>query len=366
MNNNDGLKAFLLGLIPGFGHLYLRKFGRGFLYPFTIIMIAAIGFALGMANGDGGFFLVAVIIDFLVWVVSLVDLVITIFNRPKHALAAATASLASDLPTGQGTPVTKNGASGTTIALALVPGLGHMHMGLMYRGLTFLIGFFGVFTMVFFITAIANSDDFLIFLAALPVIWVYNVFDAIQLYHRKNKGEELVDRTIFEDLLEHRESGKKSKVLVLVLSFLPGAGHMYLGLQKRGLQLMAAFLLSIYILDILHLSILLFLIPILWFFSFFDALQQVSKHEQGQAVDEPIVDWFVHHQRWVGIGLLLLGLFYIFDSVLIPVLADMIKAIDIRYWYHRYFQTTIVSFVLITGGIVLLLRGRGKKKKGGV
>lgn len=362
MNNNDGLKAFLLGLIPGFGHLYLRKFGRGFVYPFAIIMIAAVGFVISVANSGGMPFFIALFFDILIWLVSLFDLVITIFSRQKQASVMNSAASSADE---QAPPSPENqGASGTAIALAFIPGLGHMHMGLMYRGLTFLIGFFGVFTMVFFITALVNSDDFLIFLAALPIIWVYNLFDAMQLYHRKNKGETLMDRTIFEDLLEHRDGDRKSKVLVLILSLLPGAGHMYLGLQKRGLQLMAAFLLSIYILDILHLSLFLFLIPILWCFSFFDALQQVSKHEQGKAVDEPIVDWFIHHQRWVGIGLLLLGLFYIFDSVLIPALSELFRDLNIRFWYNQYFQTTVVSLVLIIGGIVLLTRG--KKKKGGV
>lgn len=38
---------------------------------------------------------------------------------------------------------------------------------------------------------------------------------------------------------------------------------MYLGLQRRGLQLMAAFLLSIYLLDLLRLSAFLFLVPII-------------------------------------------------------------------------------------------------------
>ena len=43
------------------------------------------------------------------------------------------------------------------------------------------------------------------------------------------------------------------------LSMFPGAGHLYLGYQRRGVQLMAAFLFSIYILDVLRLGIFLFL-----------------------------------------------------------------------------------------------------------
>ena len=137
---------------------------------------------------------------------------------------------------------------------------------------------------------------------------------------------------------------------------------MYLGLQRRGLQLMVAFLLSIYILDVLRLSLFLFLIPILWFFSFFDALQQMSRYEQGEATDVPIVEWLINHQRWIGYGLLALGAFYILDHVAVPLLYEFLPRLRIQFWYERYFQTTLVSAVLIIGGLKLLA---GSKRKGG-
>lgn len=97
----------------------------------------------------------------------------------------------------------------------------------------------------------------------------------------KERGDQLVDRTIFEDFEEHREQGKKSKTFASILAMFPGAGHMYLGLQRRGLQLMAAFLLSIYLLDLLRLSAFLFLVPIIWFYSFltlYNKLQSMEKN----------------------------------------------------------------------------------------
>ncbi len=48
---------------------------------------------------------------------------------------------------------------------------------------------------------------------------------------------------------------RKNKTIAMLLSMFPGAGHMYLGLQKRGLQLMAAFLFSVYFMDALRLSL---------------------------------------------------------------------------------------------------------------
>lgn len=62
-----------------------------------------------------------------------------------------------------------------TFLFSLVPGVGHMYLGLMQRGLHFLTLFFGVI----FLMIITNLGQLSLF---LPVIWFYNVFDALQRY----------------------------------------------------------------------------------------------------------------------------------------------------------------------------------------
>ena len=150
----------------------------------------------------------------------------------------------------------------------------------MNRGMTILASFLGLGIMIFFVAALTGRGAFLVFLAFLPLIWVYGFFDAMQQLGKKEKGEELVDRSILEDFEMRHEEGKKSRAIATFLSIFPGAGHLYLGLQRRGIQLMAAFLFSIYILDILRLGIFLFLIPIIWFYSFFDGMQRASKMQR--------------------------------------------------------------------------------------
>jgi hypothetical protein len=353
--------AFFLGFIPGMGHMYLGKFIRGILYPLAFLFFFAFVLYFAVIEQDGRDVILSLFICFVIWIVSMIDLIVTInLYRFQHS----NQNLAFN-PTIE-SPIVPNDANSTkTIMLSLIPGLGHMHLGLMYRGLTFIIGFFGIVTMIFFIAVLTGEGGFLVFLGALPIIWIYSLFDAIQLLHRRNRGEVLVDRSIMDELDEHREQGKKSKMLATFLSVFPGAGHMYLGLQKRGLQLMAAFLFSIYILDVLHLSLFLFLIPILWFYSFFDALQLISKHARGEVQDVPIVDWFINHQRWVGIALLVLGGFYILDQVAIPILYDYFPGYRFNYLYERYFQTTLVSVLLVAGGIFLLKGSRKNKPNGG-
>jgi len=359
--NVNRLTAFFLGFIPGMGHMYLRKFGRGFLYPFAVMGLLLLGLMLDIVwGGYGDAWVLFLLLAFAVWAVSVLDLIVTVLKLPPPE-RETDGSRAGDA----GAEAASEGAaaSGISIALAFIPGLGHMHMGLMMRGLTILIAFFGILTMVFFVTVVTGVDGFLLFLGALPILWVYNLFDAMQLYNRKSRGETVEDRTIFEELAEQREHGRKSKILAMFLSLLPGAGHMYLGLQKRGLQLMAAFLMSIYILDVLKLSLFLFLIPILWFFSFFDALQRISDAERGEARDVPVVDWLIHRQKWAGIGLIAFGAILLFDRVGIPLLTELFPTVNFRHIYQAYVQTTVVSAVLIIGGIKLIAGG-GKKEGG--
>jgi TM2 domain-containing membrane protein YozV len=355
--------AFFLGFIPGMGHMYLGKMIRGILYPLAFLFTLGLGFMFSIVVAYGfGPLMFAAVIAFFIWIISMIDLIVTSSNYFHYP---GTQEIPTANPSREALQIPGDSYSTKTIMLSLIPGLGHMHLGLMYRGLTFMIGFFGILTMIFFIAVLTGEGGFLVFLGALPIIWIYSLFDAIQLLHRRNRGEVLVDRSIMEELDEHRQQGRKSKMLATFLSIFPGAGHMYLGLQKRGLQLMVAFLFSIYILDVLHLSLFLFLIPILWFYSFFDALQQVSKHARGEAHDVPIVDWLINHQRWVGIALLALGGFYIMDQVALPILYEYFPEYRFNYLYQRYFQTTVVSVLLVAGGIFLLKGSKKNKKNGG-
>lgn len=98
-----------------------------------------------------------------------------------------------------------------TILLSFVPGLGHLHLGLLQRGLSFLIGFFGLGIMLVFVAGITGQETVLVFLLLLPVLWLYCMFDAAQHVNRKQAGELLEDKTIFEQLEHGRGTGKKAR-----------------------------------------------------------------------------------------------------------------------------------------------------------
>jgi hypothetical protein len=377
------LVAFLLGFIPGVGHLYLGRKIRAFLYAAGVLGFLALGFCMAVLSREEEMLALGGAAAFCVWCVNMLDIVITVLvglispTKPQshsqsgwyppnpyaaqHLFAAQDSYAADNGYSANGQPkidpdlppiptVYKPASRFQTIFLSFIPGLGHFHLGLMNRGLTLLIGFFGLLTMVFFVTILTDQPSFLIFLGGLPIIWLYGLFDAVQQLDRIQRGEPVQDRTIFEDL-EHSNNGRRSTVIATLLSLFPGAGHMYLGLQRRGLQLMAGFLFSIYLLDALRLSMFLFLIPLIWFYSFFDALQQVARYRESYGIveDVPVIHGLSIRQRWFGAALILLGMYYLADQLLF-------QHTDFYYYFRKYGQTAIVSLLLIGGGLWLLFR----------
>lgn len=362
MNGKSGVVAFFLSIIPGLGHLYLNRYVRAGIYGLGSLVIICCGVFLSLMANDDKFVKAGLFLVFAIWMINGIDMVITLIARSQKPMAVHTIDSDAAMNGDESYHLSKGGSDERfhTILLSLIPGLGHFQLGLMNRGLTFLIGFFGMGAMIVFVTAITGVEGFLAFLGVLPVIWLYSLFDAVGLLHRKQKGEVLEDRTPLDDLDRQRETGHKNKMVATLLSMFPGAGHMYLGLQRRGLQLMAFFLFSIYILDMLRLSFFLFLIPIIWFFSFFDALQQVSRYQEGKEPlqDVPFVDRLLNHQKWIGIGLVLLGGFYLLDHMFVEVFRGLVDEYT-YYFIQRNFQTTVVALLLILGGVKLL---RGSKK----
>ncbi|WP_426450431.1 hypothetical protein ACP26L_00150 [Paenibacillus sp. S-38] len=368
--------ALLLSFIPGLGHLYRGRVIKGMTYGVLFFGLALFSFLSAVIFREMKLGVLLCVMGIIVGLINLVDMIVSLLASPhprppysypgpvsreeeaqaKQGIHYERQPHASDVY-----PPAATNDRYFTVFLSFIPGLGHFHLGLMQRGLAFMAVFFGFIVMTLFLAALTGQDDFFVFLGVLPIVWLYGMFDCVQLLKRREAGEPLPDRTFFEDFQEWRGGGRKNRTLAAILSVFPGAGHMYLGLQKRGFQLMAGFLLAVYILDVLRLSLFMFLIPLLWFFSFFDALQHISRWEREELRDIPVVEWLLHYQRWVGFGLLGLGVYYLFDQVLLQLL-DLWVTSEIQrriiYWFERYFQTFVISVLLIGGGIRLLFGSR--------
>jgi hypothetical protein len=124
---------------------------------------------------------------------------------------------------------------------------------------------------------------------------------------------------------------------------------MYLGYMEKGLLIMGAFFFSVFFMGWLGISLLLFLLPLIWFYSFFDAMHIVDGAKE-EVVEQEFKLPKIKHE-WVGFGLIGMGVVIILERILYPLIDWQIR---------RYIQTSIVSLIFIVLGIYIL--NKNKKK----
>lgn len=120
---------------------------------------------------------------------------------------------------------------------------------------------------------------------------------------------------------------KKNSFLTFCFSCLPGAGHMFLGFNKKGLSLMIGFFGLIAITSFLQLDALIFILPVIWFYAFFDAmnLHSMPVEEMEQVpdnfllIDDSITLHKITSSRFrpvAAVLIILIGLRFLLDNVL--------------------------------------------------
>ena len=166
---------------------------------------------------------------------------------------------------------------------------------------------------------------------------------------------------------------KRSKFLTFVFSLLPGAGHMYLGFMKMGLSLMAAFFFLIFLSTWLNIGPLLFALPLIWFYSFFDCMnKRYSTDEEFLLLEDNYLfsldelvkidrGLFKKHRLFTGILLLLLGGYLIWNNMLSGLSSYLPSSVyNAIYDVTRVAPQIIVGIAIITVGTKLIT---GKKKE---
>ena len=166
---------------------------------------------------------------------------------------------------------------------------------------------------------------------------------------------------------------KKNKFLTFVFSMLPGAGHMYMGFMKLGISLMSAFFFLVFLSSWLNIGPLMFILPILWFYSFFDCLNKsYAGDEEFLSFEDTYLfsldqilkmdkEMFQKRRLFAGILLLLLGIYLVWNNFLGLIARYMPNAayqtlIDLT----RDFPQVIVGIAIIAAGAKLII---GKKKE---
>ena len=169
---------------------------------------------------------------------------------------------------------------------------------------------------------------------------------------------------------------KKSAFLTFIFACWPGAGQMYLGYAKRGFSLMSIFLLMLGFSGFLDLWILSVLTPVVWFFAFFDSWAIRNRNPQQPPLPDDFlffsapgnrqdaVEFARKYHRALGVGLVLLGLYVIYNNMIMPLLASLIDSLPFELgWLWRLasnLPTLVLAMIFILFGLHLC---RGKVRE---
>lgn len=169
---------------------------------------------------------------------------------------------------------------------------------------------------------------------------------------------------------------KRSKFWTFLCSLIPGAGHMYMGFMKIGVSLMAAFTLIIFLASWLDISPLIYILPLLWFYSFFDCMnRRYSSDEEFASFEDNYLfsiekllasgnQIFKSRRLMAGILLLLLGIYLIWNNLL-HWMMNLGYFTDEIYYALRSITNFTPQFILGVAIIVIgvkLILGRKKER----
>lgn len=162
---------------------------------------------------------------------------------------------------------------------------------------------------------------------------------------------------------------KKNGFLTLCFSLVPGAGEMYMGFMKQGVSIMSVFWMLIFLAAFLNLGPVLFILPILWCYSFFNVhnLRGMSDEEFYALEDDYLfhLDKIFPTERWNKrqSNLLAAALIFVGAAMLWDYMMDYLQWLlpNQIYWHIMDSVPRVcVSLLLIFGGMYLI---RGKKRE---
>ncbi|MEG0691887.1 MAG: hypothetical protein RR444_02270 [Oscillospiraceae bacterium] len=172
----------------------------------------------------------------------------------------------------------------------------------------------------------------------------------------------------------------KNKFFTFMTALIPGGGQMYHGLLKKGLSIMAIFWGIIAIAVLLYIPVICFLLPIVWFYSFFDAVNRMNMpiDEMKMIKDEYLYQVNISHGKtisnilkkrhvWIGWGLTLIGIYSTFRMTMDMSYGLISQYIDDSfYWSIRHFMNTIPTLIVPIVCVVIgikLIKGANKKQQ---
>lgn len=238
-----------------------------------------------------------------------------------------------------------------TFLLSFVPGLAHFYNGYVDRGLIYLlvIGLGGLVSLALGFIFVGGAA-IVLFIAGYGVVWLIALIDVFSVMNNRRFNPVESENTNEGEIVIEERTLLNKKMITLALSIIPGAGHMYLGQQKKGLTYMSMFFFSIFFMGWLRLSFLIFILPVIWFYVFFDAFHLVN--ENGVEEDFDLISFLPKvSNSFIGKALICIGIVVIFNNIFYPLL---MQYLDFGYMFVNYAQTLIVALILIVIGVRML------------
>lgn len=159
---------------------------------------------------------------------------------------------------------------------------------------------------------------------------------------------------------------KKNKFFTLLFSMMFGAGQMYMGFMKQGLSIMSCAIGIMAVGIITQLGIFYLLLPLIWFYGFFDSLNKsaLADGDFMKLEDVSIFPFEINTQRikvftekyriYIGGGFIFMGICILNNNVLAYIFPQ--SSFILRVIGPQFF----ISIVIIAIGI-LLIAGKGQE-----
>lgn len=168
---------------------------------------------------------------------------------------------------------------------------------------------------------------------------------------------------------------KKNKILFFLFSLIPGAAHMYIGLVKRGLVIMLALVAGAGLAMMADTPAFLLVLPVLWFYSFFDAWNKYHLPEEKLTKVQDDFLFFLNAMpenvrsdprfkkvasanvlKVGGIVAIIAGAYLIWDQIIVSVLIRLLSdtGAEILSQISYKLPQVAVAVILIVVGIKLI------------
>lgn len=166
--------------------------------------------------------------------------------------------------------------------------------------------------------------------------------------------------------MENRNT--RNSFLTFLTALIPGVGYMYLGLVKKGIQMLMLFLLIEPVFHILGIGFLSAIVKIpLWFYTFFDTFAVANKIDKG----EPVADMDFIFNKYMKDGsqvaldreklgknfslIIAIGLIAVGG---LAILHNLSFASPLYGLIRTYVSTYFIPVLFVLGGIFLLFKNK--------